>query len=203
MMRSFRSKPVGWRYESSRHSLAAKGVCTTQRYEVRKYAPSRVIGRHRSDLAGSVANVFAGRERKVFSDARSAGQGIEDRAKLQRNLVYRPLSGAEEQQRESEISHVLSTAEGHREFLLNSRNWREVAADRRDRLNREIADYESASKKEDRSVRAELKRNIKRDLRDYERVKRKMNVFRIRGYDLDFQVYSKAKNLVRGSKKLR
>ena len=27
-MRSFRSKPVGWRYESNRHSLAAKGVST-------------------------------------------------------------------------------------------------------------------------------------------------------------------------------
>jgi len=27
-MRSFRSKPVGWRYESARHSLAAKGIRT-------------------------------------------------------------------------------------------------------------------------------------------------------------------------------
>jgi len=38
-MRSFRSKPVGWRYESHRHSLAAKGF-STKSYFAEKISPS-------------------------------------------------------------------------------------------------------------------------------------------------------------------
>lgn len=31
-MRSFRSKPTGWRYESAKHALAARGISTKQKY---------------------------------------------------------------------------------------------------------------------------------------------------------------------------
>jgi len=41
-MRSFRSKPVGWRYESARHSLAAKGVKSSNDYFSRQTKLTRV-----------------------------------------------------------------------------------------------------------------------------------------------------------------
>jgi hypothetical protein len=34
-MNSFRSKPLGWRYESQRHSLAARGISSKMKYFVR------------------------------------------------------------------------------------------------------------------------------------------------------------------------
>lgn len=36
-MRSFRSKPVGWRNESYRHYLAAKGISTSRRYNFKRF----------------------------------------------------------------------------------------------------------------------------------------------------------------------
>jgi len=42
-MRSFRARPVGWRHESYRHYLAAKGIRT--RYAAKKYIPVMMEGR--------------------------------------------------------------------------------------------------------------------------------------------------------------
>jgi hypothetical protein len=39
-MRSFRSKPIGWRNESYRHYLAAKGISTNKYYSVRRFKRS-------------------------------------------------------------------------------------------------------------------------------------------------------------------
>lgn len=52
-MRSFRSKPVGWRHESYRHYLAAKGVKSA-------YAAKTALGR-------GLERIFEGRERQVRS----------------------------------------------------------------------------------------------------------------------------------------
>jgi hypothetical protein len=43
-MNSFRSKPVGWRYESSRHSLAARGYGREKVDVMKAYAQYRVKG---------------------------------------------------------------------------------------------------------------------------------------------------------------
>jgi len=199
-MKSFRAKPVGWRYEAARHSLAAKGI-SSNRYEVRKYAPSHVIGRSRTGtLAGTLANIYAGKERKTFKDAQMAGSKIEARAKLQKELAYRPLNTYEEKLKEAEYARILSPAEKHRDYLLNVRTWKEVADDRGNLLKKGIEDYNLSN---DREIRAELKQNIRKNWREYKGAKKNLDYFRVQGYSLDPSVEYRVKNLLKGSRRLR
>ena len=85
-MRSFRSKPTGWRYESHRHSLAAKGIKTRYFAEGDKYdkmsdflhyavddGRAKVVDfheQHRQNMVNGVVQRYS----DEFSQAESAGQ---------------------------------------------------------------------------------------------------------------------------------
>jgi len=292
-MKSFRSKPVGWRYESHRHMLAAKGIKTQfvhrkvmspderewrkvvrqlddktkrvrvrhygdtqefnpvfeesvgefehlddlkkrlanekfanrstenernaieniydkyfggvskRRYEVRKYAPSRVIGRSRTGtLAGTLANIYAGKERKIFADARMAGADIEREARLKKNLTHQPLSPAEEKLREERIIFATSPSERHQEYLVSHRKWADISLENGEKINDLVLKYHDLKGKGASADREQIRRELRILWRPYMVANENIKHYHIGGgYELDYSVLKDASKIVRGKKK--
>jgi hypothetical protein len=84
-MNSFRSRPLGWRYESARHSLAAKGIRT------RYFAKARSQEERGSeDLPQYTAKELEAREKSGVMKERERRRRIEERAEKARALSTGP-----------------------------------------------------------------------------------------------------------------
>jgi hypothetical protein len=307
-MKSFRAKPVGWRYESQRHMLAAKGVKTSiktpqvhrklmspderewrkvvrqlddktrrvrvrhygdaqefnpvfeeskgefehlddlkkrlanerfdnrstesernaieniydkyfggtnkRRYEVRKYPQSRVIGRHSSGtLAGTLANIYAGNERKVTREARTAGYGLQQEARAKKELAYTHLTPSEEKLRDERIALALSKGNLQGEYVLERRNWRDASEQYGPMIEQLVSAYKDVSGKlkgedargenaEREKIRTEIKKKMNKLLPVYEQATHRLEYFMMPGgYEVDSDVLVKARKIAQGKKK--
>jgi hypothetical protein len=90
-MRTFRSRPTGWRNESYRHYLAAKGVKTARYYAVRDYAKGQrrlPPELYRSAGLDPQTEDLARYRAKGYSDAEYASQSPAHRRLIQlKNMV--------------------------------------------------------------------------------------------------------------------
>jgi len=95
--KSFRAKPVGWKGESHRHYLAAKGISTNRKYNVKTG-----VGRF-------VESLYAqGDRRRSKFDAEGAMPSIQ-KLKMQREELKTPLTKTE-QEKEIQIREALGAA---------------------------------------------------------------------------------------------
>jgi len=177
-MGNFRAKPTGWRYESSRHSLAAKGVSTNKYFYKRQYPGSRAIGKYSSGtLGGMLRNVAAEKERQRIEKSISAGKDLEARAKFEaaRAQSQKGITEIERQLVEHKIAVALSPASFHEPWLVRGRKWIRETGQHADELGELKEKLDDAAKENDVKRVAEIRAEVKKKYVEFKNVRKNLD----------------------------
>jgi hypothetical protein len=205
---SFRSKPTGWRYESYRHALAAKGVSTVTNntYMYRKYPGSAAIGRSGpGTLAGGLRNALADKERRIYSDPIKLREQLRGRERVSEQMATRGLSNDEQLLLEHEKIIALSPANVQGRFFVLSPKWLRIeqeAVKGIEKIRENNGDLlRGKGNKNTRTEVAELKSELRRlrKGKEYREAVDNLNKYK---YPLNMRLDEKAQNNIKWADKV-
>jgi hypothetical protein len=184
-MTSFRSKPIGWRYESQRHSLAAKGV-SSKRYEARREFPaSPAIGQYGyGTLVGAYRNARAIQERDRILKAETAGEraGLKAGFQTRQATSQKPLTSHEQRVAQYKLAAALAPAREHAARAIYVPIWRRDLVNSVERLEDLKGKIEAIphGRKEKEGVRQknELRKQVREEYKIFKRAKERLESVR-------------------------